>query len=78
MRLNRNFLNQLNVIWVVQSSCKKFFAFLVGQITFTTSPRFFPARGAFRDRHGRWEEMWWTSRHCWTGNTCSDGEVVWS
>jgi hypothetical protein len=38
----------------VQPYFKKFFAFVVGQITFR-SPRYpAPARGAFRDRHGRW------------------------
>jgi hypothetical protein len=38
----------------VQPYFEKFFAFVVGQITFR-SPRYpAPARGAFRDRHGRW------------------------
>jgi hypothetical protein len=45
---------QFKLIWVVQSSHEKSSACAVGQITFMTSPRFFPARGAFRDRHERW------------------------
>jgi hypothetical protein len=51
--VNRNLLNHLNVIWVVQPSFKKYFAFAVGQISSTSSPRPFPARGADRDRHER-------------------------
>jgi hypothetical protein len=37
----------------VQPSSKKYFAFAVGQISSTSSPRPFPARGALRDRHER-------------------------
>ena len=37
----------------VQPSRKKYFAFAVGQISTTSSPRPFPARGAYRDRHER-------------------------
>src|SRR6266700_273334 len=37
----------------VQPHREKYFAFAVGQISATSSPRPFPARGAYRDRHER-------------------------
>ena len=47
------FRSDSNVIWVVQSSCKKYIAFAVGQISSTSLRRPNPARGADRDRHER-------------------------
>jgi hypothetical protein len=49
-----NFFKPFNLIWVVQPPREKFFAFAVGQIISTSSPRPASSRGAFRDRHGRW------------------------
>jgi len=37
MRVNGNLLNRINVIWVVQSPSKKYFACAVGQINSTDS-----------------------------------------
>jgi hypothetical protein len=37
----------------VQPYQQKYFAFAVGQISSTSSPRPFSARGAYRDRHER-------------------------
>ena len=45
--------SDFNLIWVVQPLRKKYFAFSVGQISSTSSPRPFPARGALRGRHER-------------------------
>ena len=45
--------SDFNLIWVVQSLREKYFAFAVGQISSTSSPRPFPARGALRGRHER-------------------------
>jgi hypothetical protein len=39
LRAQTNFSNAINVIWVVQSSAKKYSASHVGQITLTSSPR---------------------------------------
>jgi hypothetical protein len=52
-RVNFNLPSDFKMIWVVQSLSQKYFAFAVGQISATSSPRPFPARGAYRDRHGR-------------------------
>jgi hypothetical protein len=43
----------INVIWVVQSPLKKDFCFPHTQISSISWPSR-PARGAYRDRHGRW------------------------
>jgi hypothetical protein len=53
LRVKFNLRSDFNVIWVVQSPRKKYFAGPVGQISATSSPRPFPARGAYRDRHER-------------------------
>ena len=53
MRLPRKFARNINVICPVQPLRKKHFAFAVGQISSTSSPRPFPARGALRGRHER-------------------------
>ena len=45
--------SDFNLIWVVQSLREKYFAVPVGQISSTSSPRPFPARGALRGRHER-------------------------
>ena len=45
--------SDFNLIWVVQSLREKYFAFAVEQISSTSSPRPFPARGALRGRHER-------------------------
>ena len=47
------FRSDSNMIWVVQSSCKKYIAFAVGQISSTSLRHPNPARGADRDRHER-------------------------
>src|SRR6476469_8467141 len=48
MRAERNLSRRINVICPVQSSPKKYFAFRVGQITFTT-PAVLTHRGALRN-----------------------------
>ena len=53
LRVKFNLRSDFNVIWVVQSPRQKYFAGPVGQISATSSPRPFPARGAYRDRHER-------------------------
>jgi hypothetical protein len=53
LRVKFNLRSDFNVIWVVQISREKYFAGPVGQISATSSPRPFPARGAYRDRHER-------------------------
>jgi len=61
LRQKINFPNRFNLIWVVQSSRKKYFPWLQPQITgnFRASR---PTGGAYRDRHGRWCGMRWTRR----------------
>jgi hypothetical protein len=54
LRANRNFLNRFNLIWVVQSPRKKYFASPRTQITSDPKPSRSPLRGALRDRHERW------------------------
>ena len=53
MRLPRKFARNINVICPVHPLREKYFAFAVGQISSTSSPRPFPARGALRGRHER-------------------------
>ena len=53
LRAGGKLLSTVNAICPVQPSFKKYFAFAVGQISSTSSPRPFPARGAYRDRHER-------------------------
>ena len=43
----------------VQPSCEKYSASLTTQITLIVSSSH-PSRGAYRDRHGRWDGMRWT------------------
>jgi hypothetical protein len=68
--------NDFNLIWVVQRNAQKFSAFLPGQIICVLASSH-PARGADRDRHGRWDGMRWTWMRL---DECAeaDGEVVWS
>jgi len=44
----------------VQPSLQKYFAFPVGQIISTSSRHPVPRRGAYHDRHERWDGMRWT------------------
>ena len=44
----------------VQPRLKKYFAFPVGQIISTSSRHPVPRRGAYNDRHERWDGMRWT------------------
>jgi len=53
MRGGAIFCNAFKVIWVIQSAAQKYFAFAVGQISSTSSPRPFPARGRIARRHER-------------------------
>ncbi|MGB9114259.1 hypothetical protein, partial [Bradyrhizobium sp.] len=62
----------------VQPLREKFSAFLVGQITFTNSPRPASTRGAARDRHETRGGMRWTLMAPLTNGAIADGEVVWS
>jgi hypothetical protein len=57
LRVNFDLRRDFNVIWVVQSPRKKHFAFADGQISATSSPRPFPARGADREssRNAGWD-----------------------
>jgi len=54
LRQKSNFPSQINTESTVQSVASKYFAFIVGQIISMNSPHPAPARGAYRDRHGRW------------------------
>ncbi len=53
-------LNRVKLFLPVQSPLQKIFACHVGQINSTSFSRLVPTRGAFRDRHGRWNGMRWT------------------
>ena len=53
LRAGGKLLSTVNAICPVQPSFKKYSAFSVGQISSTSSPCPFPARGAYRDRHER-------------------------
>ncbi len=44
----------------VQPSCEKYSASLTTQINLINSAVSSPTRGAYRDRHGRWDGMRWT------------------
>jgi hypothetical protein len=52
LRQNRKLLNDLKLIWVVQSHLQKYTASRLPQIT-SISPAVSSHRGAARDRHGR-------------------------
>jgi hypothetical protein len=54
LRQKPHFPKRINAESIVQSSTQKYFALPVGQIIFRTSRHPAPARGAYRDRHGRW------------------------
>jgi hypothetical protein len=55
LRQKSNFLNRINVIWVVQSPRQKYIASRRTQITAILPAVSFPLGGAAHDRHGRWE-----------------------
>ena len=58
MRAEAIFRRHFNLIWVVQAFHKKYFAFAVGQISSTSSPRPFPARGALAIvTNAGWDEV---------------------
>jgi hypothetical protein len=79
LRAKRNFLKQINLILSVQSWAKKYSAFAVGQIIFTSSPVPRSSRGAFRDRHGRRARDAMDASGAADESAClADGEVVWS
>jgi hypothetical protein len=52
VRVQRDLLNWIKLIWVVQSLAQKYFYSLLTQIT-SISAAVPPHRGAYRDRHGR-------------------------
>src|SRR5436190_1205925 len=58
----------------VQPSREKYFASPNTQIKLIVSLSH-PARGAYRDRHGRWDGMRWT-RQCRARNCESQGDVI--
>ena len=53
LRDQRNLLNRINLIWVVQSFAQKYSHFLLTQITCISLVIPAQHRGAFRDRHER-------------------------
>jgi hypothetical protein len=59
-----------------QPSAQKFSASSNTQINLIDSTVSSPQRGAYRDRHGRWDEMRWT-RLC-RGPSCPSRQHVWS
>src|SRR6204780_5502278 len=60
VRDQRNLLNRINLIWVVQSSSQKYSGSLLTQITCISLAIPAHTQGAFRDRHGRRVGMRWT------------------
>src|ERR1700690_4464192 len=60
LRDQRNLLNRINLIWVVQSSSQKYSGSLLTQITCISLAIPAHTQGAFRDRHGRRVGMRWT------------------
>ena len=70
-------LNRINVICPVQSLVEKDFASRLPQIK-PISIAVPSHRGAFRDRHGRWERDAVDADVLTTNGTEADGEVVWS
>jgi len=60
LRIAANFLNQINPIPPVQSPPSKIFRFLFPPNQRHNSPVSSSLRGAYRDRHGRWDGMRWT------------------
>jgi hypothetical protein len=53
VRVKLNLSKPFNLIWAVQSCVQKYFNFHPAASVAISAP-FRPARGAFRDRHGRW------------------------
>jgi hypothetical protein len=53
LRVKFNLLSDFKVIWVVQSLAQRYFALAVEQISATSLPHPFPARGAVARRHER-------------------------
>jgi hypothetical protein len=77
LRQNFDFPSRFNLIWVVQSSRKKYFPWSRPQIT----GKFRASRsigGAYRDRHGRWVRDAVDAAALLTNGAGADGEVVWS
>ena len=62
----------------VQPLTKKYFAFSERQISCIFRAVPFPIRGAFRDRHERWELDAMDALVCETKHTDADGKAVWS
>jgi hypothetical protein len=60
MRVEAIFGNGFKLICPVQSCAQKDSTLPVGQIITTGLRRSTPNRGAFRDRHERWDGMRWT------------------
>src|ERR1700677_1208687 len=60
LRDQRNLLNRINLIWVVQSSSQKYSGSLLTQITSISAAVPTHTQGAFRDRHERRAGMRWT------------------
>jgi hypothetical protein len=58
----------------VHPSREKYSASRSPQITFIISLVSSPSRGAYRDRHGRWDGMRWT-RRCRARNRISQGDL---
>jgi len=77
VRAEPDFSRNFKLICPVQTSPKKYSAFVVGQISATSSPH--PARTRGVSRSSRtWGEMRWTRMRSWRTACDADGEVVWS
>jgi hypothetical protein len=70
-------LSHFNLIWGVQMERKKYSTSnRFGSVAI--SALFLPARGAYRDRHGRWCGNAMDAVAPLTNGAEADGEVVWS
>jgi hypothetical protein len=69
---------RINMIWVVQSGIKKYFAFPFPQISGISPAIPALSRGAFRDRHERWARDAMDAGARVTNARSADGEAVWS
>jgi hypothetical protein len=70
-------LSRFNLIWGVQMERKKYSTSNRFRLV-AISVSFLPARGAYRDRHGRWVGMQWMLSAPLTNGVKADGKVVWS
>jgi hypothetical protein len=78
LRGKRNFIKQIKLILSVQSCSKKFSAFAVGQIIFTSSPRPASSEGRLAIVTNAGRDAVDTGGATDESACLADGEVVWS